>query len=388
MSVLNVGFVPLLDAAPLIVAAEMGFAAEEGISLNLRPAASWSLVRDMLSFGTVEAAHMLAPVPVASALALGGGTNVPLSAGAVLSLNGTVIGVGEPMAQRMRDAGFQFDFADPLSAREAMLAVAPKPLRLGVPFPFSMHYELVTYWLGAAGQGAVDIRTVPPSLMADAIANDEIDAFCVGEPWGSLVVEQTAGTLILPGTSIWTQAPEKVLAMRTDWGTENAKERNALIRATVKASRWLADPSSSTIAAEILSATEFLDLPAEILDRGLSGHLTISSKGDNRRVSDFVSFFDGAANFPWRSQAEWIGAQLADRAGLDQATARKTAATVFRSDWYRDAMANTGLDVPGASSKIEGGNADEMPVASALGRLTLSPNQFYDCRVFDPDQAV
>ena len=385
MTVLNIGFVPLLDAAPVIVAAEMGFAAEEGIALSLRSAASWSLVRDMLAFGTVEAAHMLAPVPVASALALGGGPYTSLSAGAVLSLNGTVIGVSEPTAQRMRDAGFAFDFADPVAARQAMLAVAPKPLRLAVPFPFSMHYELVTYWLGATGQGAVDIRTVPPSLMADAIANDEIDAFCVGEPWGSLVVEQTAGTLILPGASIWSQAPEKVLAMRTDWGVENVAARNALIRATVKAARWLADPSSSTIAAEILSGTEFLDLPTELLDRGLSGHFTISSRGDNRRVPDFVSFFAGAANFPWRSQAEWIGAQLAARAGLDPNTARKTAASVFRSDWYRDAMAYTGLDVPGASSKIEGGNRENMPVASTFGRLTLMPNQFYDRRVFDPD---
>ena len=388
MTVMNIGFVPLLDAAPVIVAAEMGFAAEEGLTLNLRPAASWSLVRDMLAFGTVDAAHMLAPVPVAGALALGGGTKVNLSVGAVLSMNGTVIGVGEPIANRMRDAGFVFDFADPVAARETLLAVAPKPLRLGVPFPFSMHYELVTYWLGAAGQGAVDIRTVPPSLMADAIANDEIDAFCVGEPWGSLVVEQTAGTLLLPSTAIWSQAPEKVLAMRTDWGDENVESRNALIRTMVKAAQWLGDPSSSTIAAEILSATEFLDLPAEVLDRGLSGHLTISSRGDNRRVSDFVSFFAGAANFPWRSQAEWIGAQLAQRAGLDQKTACKLAASVFRSDWYRDAMIGTGFDVPGASSKIEGANASDMPIASALGRLTLKPNQFYDCRVFDPDQVM
>jgi len=388
MTVLNIGFVPLLDAAPVIVAAEMGFAAEEGLALNLKPAASWSLVRDMLAFGTVEAAHMLAPVPVASALALGGGNNVSLSAGAVLSLNGTVIGVGEPTAQRMRDAGYVFDFNDPVAAREAMLSVASRPLRLGVPFPFSMHYELVTYWLGAVGQDAIEIRTVPPSLMADAIANGEIDAFCVGEPWGSLVVEHTAGTLLLPGSAIWTQAPEKVLAMRTDWGEENVDQRNALIRTMVKSARWLSDPSSSTIAAEILSGSEFLDLPAEILDRGLSGHLTISSRGDNRKVTDFVSFFEGAANFPWRSQAEWIGAQLATRMGLDQTEARKAAAAVFRSDWYRNAMENTGLDVPGASSKIEGGNRDEMPVASALGRLTLLPNQFYDRRVFDPDQIV
>ncbi|MBV1927162.1 MAG: ABC transporter substrate-binding protein, partial [Rhodobacteraceae bacterium] len=34
-AVLSIGFIPLVDAAPLIVAQEMGFAAQEGLALNL-----------------------------------------------------------------------------------------------------------------------------------------------------------------------------------------------------------------------------------------------------------------------------------------------------------------------------------------------------------------
>ncbi|MEP1013902.1 MAG: ABC transporter substrate-binding protein, partial [Paracoccaceae bacterium] len=62
---LAIGFVPLVDAAPLIVAHEMGFAAEEGLFFELHRAPSWSALRDRLSFGHLDAAHMLAPVPVA-----------------------------------------------------------------------------------------------------------------------------------------------------------------------------------------------------------------------------------------------------------------------------------------------------------------------------------
>ena len=69
---LAIGFIPLVDAAPLIVAQEMGFAAAEGIELDLKPAPSWASLRDMLAFGRVDAAHMLSPVPVASALGIGG----------------------------------------------------------------------------------------------------------------------------------------------------------------------------------------------------------------------------------------------------------------------------------------------------------------------------
>ena len=103
MTYVSIGFVPLLDAAPLIMAHEMGFAAEEGLQFDLRPATSWSLLRDMLTFGTVQAAHMLAPVPVATALGLGGSHTVPVSAAAVLSVNGTVIGVSNKIADALRE---------------------------------------------------------------------------------------------------------------------------------------------------------------------------------------------------------------------------------------------------------------------------------------------
>lgn len=382
-----VGYVPLLDAAPLIVAAEMGFAAEEGLALTLQAAPSWSAVRDMLSFGVVDAAHMLSPIPIASAMGLGGAT-VSMSAVSVLSINGTVIGVANPLAERMRRNGHPFDFIDAEAAGNALIAASAAPLRIGVPFPFSMHAELLIYWLSALGLPApqnVDIRTVPPSLMAQALRDGEIDAFCVGEPWGSRAVEQGVGTLLLPGAAVWSFSPEKVLAVRTEWAEANTQKLGQLIRAVVRAGRWLADPVSHTVAAEILAGSAYLDLPGELLDRGLTGKFLISPEGEQRSVGGFVEFFQGAATFPWRSQAEWIGLQLARRMGLDRVAARRAASGVFRSDLYRDAMSGSGLDVPGASSKIEGGQSTETAAGSDRGRLTLPPNQFFDRRFFDPE---
>ncbi|MEQ6247597.1 ABC transporter substrate-binding protein [Sulfitobacter sp. HNIBRBA3233] len=387
MTRLAIGYVPLLDAAPLIIAQEMGFAEEEGLALSLHPAPSWSSVRDMLSFGTVDAAHMLSPVPIASAVGLGGST-VPLSVVSVLSINGTVVGVSNAFADKMRAAGHDFGFNDATAAGNALIAAAQGRLRIGVPFPFSMHSELLIYWLSALGLPApqnVDIRTVPPSSMADALRSGEIDAFCVGEPWGSLTVEEGVGTLLLPGSAIWSCSPEKVLAMRTGWAEENPIISGKLIRALVRAGRWMVEPSSHTVTSEVLARPQFLNLPGELLDRGLTGRLMISAQGDQRSVPSFIEFHDGAATFPWRSQAEWIGLQLARRTGLDRAQAVRLARPVFRSDIYRNALAESGMDVPGASSRVEGALSVPTPVASALGRLTLQPNQFFDRRIFDPD---
>lgn len=182
----SAGFIPLVDAAPLIVAREIGFAEEEGIDLTLSAAPSWSTLRDRLMLGQIEAAHMLFPMPVAAALGLGG-IGARLDILMVLSLNGNSIGVSRRMATRMRAAGYEFDFADARRAGEALIAATEGRLRVGVPFPYSMHAELLYHWLGALGLRApqdLDVHTVPPPLMAEAMAEDQIDAFCVGAPWG------------------------------------------------------------------------------------------------------------------------------------------------------------------------------------------------------------
>ena len=69
--ILRAGFIPLMDASILIAAAEMGFAAREGLTLDLMRDVSWANVRDRLAFRQFDIAHMLSPMPVASMLELG-----------------------------------------------------------------------------------------------------------------------------------------------------------------------------------------------------------------------------------------------------------------------------------------------------------------------------
>ena len=383
---LAAAYMPLVDAAPLIVAREMGFDLAEGIALDLRAAPSWSSLRDMLVFGHVQAAHLLAPVPVAMALGLGG-IATPLSAISVLSANGTVIGVGTRLADRLDSLGYGFDFRDVRAAGAALARVADDVLVFGVPFPFSMHVELLWYWVAGTDLAArrVEIRTVPPPLMAQALAAGDIDAFCVGEPWGSVAVDDHAGALLLPGTAIWSAAPEKVLAVRDEWAEAEPDLLNRLLRAVWRAGRWLARPDSRTAASEMLSRRACLNLPPEVIDRALMGTFAVSTRGEQRHVPGFVEFFDGAATFPWRSQAKWIAHRMAARYGLDPQLAQSRAASVFRSDLYRKALQGTGAELPGASEKVEGALDGPTAVASARGRLILPRNQFFDRRIFEPD---
>ena len=385
MTALQIGFIALVDAAPLIVAQELGFAAQEGLALTLTRAPSWSTLREMLAVGQIDAAHMLAPVPVATALGVGG-VATRIDALAVLSVNGTMIGVSAALAERLRGRGYAFDFADATVAGRALIAAANGPLRIGVPFPFSMHAELIHYWLAALGEPmpGISIHTVPPPLMAQALAAGEIDAFCVGEPWGSVAVEAGVGALLLPGTAIWAFAPEKVLAVRTDWAAGQPDLTARLIRAVWQAGKWLDDAQNHITAAEILARPAYLDVAAEIIERALSGRFVISDRGEERQTASFIAFHHGAAGFPWRSQAAWIGSQLAGRLGLDPATAAAAARAAFRSDLYRQALRGAGADLPGASEKAEGAVRHPLAVASESGKLFLRPDPFFDGRIFDP----
>ncbi|ALG89532.1 MAG: nitrate transporter [Confluentimicrobium sp.] len=383
---LRAGFIPLVDAAPLIIAHEFGFAEEEGLALDLTAAPSWSTLRDMLALGQIEAAHMLSPVPVAMALGLGG-MATRFDALMVLSVNGNSIGVSRDLAARMRDNGFRFDFADAHAAGRALIAASGARPRIGVPFPFSMHAELLYHWLGSLGVSApqaLQVKTVPPPLMAEAMAAGEIDAFCVGAPWGSIAVETGVGELLLPGKAIWAFAPEKVLAVRHDWAESEPDLTSRLMRAVWRAGRWLGDANNRITVSEILARPEYVNVGAEIIERSLTGRLVISPRGEVRETPGFLEFFAGAATFPWRSQAAWIGGQLAARTGLDQAAAAAAARNVFRSDLYRRNLRDVGAELPGASEKLEGSLHHRSAVSSESGKLILEPDAFFDGYIFDP----
>lgn len=381
------GFVPLVDCAPLVVARELGFASEEGIDLVLESQPSWSAIRDKLVFGDLQAAHMLSVMPVAMSMGLGG-VPMRIDALSVLSVNGDVVGVSIEIAQKIKALGQISGTNRAAAVGQALITAAPGRLRVGVPFPFSMHAELLYYWLTALGLEAprdLDMHTVPPSRMAEAVRCGEIDVFCVGEPWGSVAVDSGAAEIILPGSAIWGFSPEKVLAVRHDWAEENRDCAMRLTRALWRAGRWLAEPGNRLNVSDLLARPEYLNRPADLLDRALSDHLVLSQDGIPVPVPDFLEFFDRAATFPWRSQAMWIATRWAARAGIDRAGSIEAGKACFRSDLYRAAMQAIGADVPGASEKVEGALTARTEVASARGEMFLGPDRFFDGITFDPD---
>jgi NitT/TauT family transport system ATP-binding protein len=381
---LRLGYLPLTDAAPLIVAAELGFAAEEGLTLDLMRLQSWAQSRDLLGLGGIDAAHMLVPLPIAQTLGLG--PDYPrFDLLMMLSVGGQAIAVSAALADAMRAGGHDFGFGNPVAARDALLEVAPEMLRVGVPFPFSTQSELVRRWLhGSALAARLSIHTVPPPMMADALATGEVDAFCVGEPWASYAVERGVGALVLAGRAIWASPPEKGLVVTRDFAESRPEETGRLMRAVWRACRWLDRPENRTTAAEILSRPDYLNLPPELSERGLMDRLHVSASGEVRHFPGFIRFHDGAANFPWRSLAALLARRIAKAHGLLEGPAMEAAMGCFRTDLYRQHLRAAGADLPGASARVEGAMAGPTAVASEKGQMILGSDAFFDGETFEP----
>ncbi len=382
------GFIPLTDCATLAVAREFGFAAEEGVELTLRREASWSNIRDKVAVGLYDAAHMLAPMPLAMTLGLSSFA-ASVCAPFVLSVNGDVFGASRPLAARLEAAHGASFFDDATAAAAALRAAMDRrPIRIGVPWLFSMHAVLTDHWLGRCGfdlDKDIALNVVPPPFMAEALGAGEIDLFCVGEPWGSASVENGAGALVMASSAIWRFAPEKVLGVRAELVERRPDALAALLRALYRAAEWAARPQHRGAVAEVLARADYLEAPAEWIERALCGSLVVSGAGEMRQIPRALELFDAAATFPWRSQAAWIAARLIERHGLDGDLVARTE-NVFRPDIYRAALAPLRANLPTASAKLEGALHEPTEVPSLGESLRLGPDSFFDRSVFDLDQ--
>ncbi|WP_315761709.1 ABC transporter substrate-binding protein [Sphingomonas sp. Y38-1Y] len=382
----RIGFLPLVDAALPILAQELGFAEAEGLALDLVRDVTWATVRDRLLYGHTDAAHMVAPLAIASAL----GRDRPPTAMAVpfvLGLNGNAITFSTALGEA---CGLGDTLGDPHTVGAALRSVAgTRRLRFGVVHRYSSHNYMLRYWLAGVGirpDADVEIVVTSPPFAADALASGEVDGICVGEPWNSIAVDRGVGRIALATAQIWRRGVEKVLAMRADVAAERADATQRLIRALHAAAAHFVRPETAETNAAILARPAYLDAPADAILRAITDRIRLVQGGEPVHYPDFMFQHREAANFPWRSQAAWLYAQMTrwDGRGYDAGDAAIAAAT-FRPDLYRAALAGSGAVLPGASSKLEGALGEPIGAGSTQGRLMLGNDRFFDGRAFDPD---
>lgn len=344
---IRIGFIPLADATALIVAVDKGFAAEEGVDVELVREVSWSNVRDKLNIGLFDAAHLLAPVAIASSLGLGH-VKVPIITAFGLGLNGNAITVSPSLHDALKEAA-DGDLTDPMVSARALARVVmerrardEEPLTFGMTFPYSTHNYHLRFWMAAGGVDPdQDVRLIvlPPPYMVESLANKHVDGFCVGAPWNSVAVDLGIGHILHFVSEIFQRAAEKVLAVRARWAEDNPDVFRRLVRAHGRAAAFVEDVGNRDEVATILSAPDRIAVAPEVIRRTLDGKLKVSPDGTYRASDRYLLVGRSGAARPDPVQAAWLYAQMV-RWGqaLMSAEGLAEAKATFRPDLYDEIL--------------------------------------------------
>src|SRR5215213_3828174 len=206
---IKLGFIPLTDCAPLVVAKELGLFAKYGVDVELEKEASWAVVRDKILNGEIDGAHCLFSMPFSVYTGIGGTAGKEMKIAMVLNNNGQSITLSK-------------DFCGLVGFKEVNKAAAAvktvqgrKEVTFAQTFPGGTHDIWLRTWLAACGVNSksVGIITIPPPQMVANMRVDNMEGFCVGEPWNGVAATQNVGFTHIATQDIWKNHPEKALVV-------------------------------------------------------------------------------------------------------------------------------------------------------------------------------
>ena len=161
---------------------------------------------------------------------------------------------------------------------------------------------------------------------------------------------------------------------------------SGLLRALHRASLWCEDKANAADLTALLARPGYLNQPEPVILAAITNMISLGDNGPSH-VADFLTFASKAATFPWQSHALWFYSQMVRWGQVRHSKEGAEAARLsYRPDLYRQALAELGVAMPGASAKIEGALVERTHLPAARGQLVLGPDGFFDGVIFDPDR--
>jgi nitrate/nitrite transport system substrate-binding protein len=370
----RIGFIPLTDSAPLIIAKEKGLFAKYGMKdVEILKQTSWPVTRDNLETGSagggIDGAHILSPMPYFMTMGMTKTKQpVPMYILARLNTNGQAISV----ANTYKDAKIQLKGVGFKEALAKAKAGGKTDLKAAITFPGGTHDLWMRYWLSANGVDPtkdVSLVPVPPPQMVSNMKTASMEAFCVGEPWNARLVNQKLGYTALVTGELWKDHPEKAFAMRADWVDKNPKATKALLMAVQEAQQWCDKAENKEEMCKIMSQPKWFDVPvADILGR-IQGKIDY---GDGRTADNYpnsMKFWADNTSYPYQSHDLWFLTENMRWGNIptDFVKAQELIKKVNREDLWKSAA--TALKV----------DAAQIPTSTSRGVET-----FFDGVKFDP----
>ena len=378
----SLGFIPILEAAPLVIGVEKGFFAKHGLEVNLSKQANWGAARDNVVLGSAgggtDGGQWQLPMPqMISTGAITNGAKVPMVVLAMLMSQGN----GIAASNSVKDGNLSVDLKTSSPGYfEKFQAKQGRRFRAAYTFPKANQEIWIRYWLAANGvdpDKAVELLKVPAPETLQGMKNGTMEAFTTGDPWPSRIARDNIGYLAATTAQIWKSHPEEYLAVRADWVEKNPKATIALLKGLIEAQMWLDKPENKDQAAKILSSRKWFNMPLPVLQESLKGQYKLGPEGKVQSGAAMGPLYwasdRGVISYPYKSLTLWFLIEsmrwkffpgTVDT--VEQAKAINDKVT--REDLWRQAAREVGVP------------AKDIPTSSSRGKET-----FFDGVVYDPE---
>ncbi len=361
----KLGFIPLTDCSPLVMAKELGLFKKYGVEVVLTKETSWANVRDKILTGELDGAHCLYSMPFSVYTGVGGKAGSEMKIAMMLNVNGQAITLSNDFCGKV---GFkQMNKVTPVVAAKLK---AEKEVTFAMTFPGGTHDLWLRNWMSLAGlnQKAVKIITIPPPQMVANMKVGNMDGYCVGEPWGGVAVKQGIGFTQIASQDIWKDHPEKALVVNSEFSAKHKADLVKVMKAVMEACKWLDVPANRKKAASIIGKAPYVNAPAEVIESRLMGDYNLGcNQGTEIYDNDYMLFHKGGmVNYPRNSYAIWAMAQFVRFGYLNDAPNYKAIADkLILQDLYEEVAKSMNVKVP----------ADDMkPFSLTMDKTVFDPN--------------
>ncbi len=231
----RIGYLPITDATPLLVAHGKGFFDAEGIKaekpIMLR---SWAQVLEAFISGQVNVVHLLSPMTVWARF----GSRAPAKVVAWNHTGGSGISVG-PQINSVKDLGGK---------------------TVAIPFWYSIHNVVLQTLLrengltpvakknGVPDANEVNLVVMAPADMVPALASNQIAGFIVAEPFNATAETLGVGKILRFTGDVWKDHACCVVFMHERDLKDRAAWSQKVVNAMVKAQLWTRDNRAETAA--------------------------------------------------------------------------------------------------------------------------------------------
>src|SRR5688572_32832024 len=232
---IKLGFISLTDCAPLVAAKELGLFAKYGVDVELEKEASWAVVRDKILNGEIDGAHCLFSMPFSVYTGIGGKAGQEMKVAMVLNNNGQAITLSKDFCGLV-------GFKEVKKVAAAVKSVqSRKEVTFAMTFPGGTHDIWLRNWLAACGinSKSVGIITIPPPQMVANMRVDNMEGYCVGEPWNGVAATQNIGFTHIATQDIWKNHPEKALVVNKAFADGSREDLKLVMKAILEACKWL-----------------------------------------------------------------------------------------------------------------------------------------------------